>query len=276
MSESWTWRAHAVSGMAVAAALALTAPSAWGANVTLVSDVNADKVLKPGDIMFKLLKEKSSVTEYGIAVDQNVFKDLESKWDAAAKKGDANAVHVAVYVGPNGRTAEAYIKESGDIGNGVDRRDLEIHAGYLFYVFRPKDAALAAAAAKVASIWANGRMSYLLPLAVPLENSDFGTEGHDDALDYGKEAGQTGGPKNVSKMFCSYFGGSVYQAAIVQSLLAKDAKLEAKKIDMPYALQLQVSHASPYKLNEHLTAATQAKYGGDWEFVGEIYVQKSK
>lgn len=253
----------------------LASGAASSASVVAVSDVNADRLLKPGDVMFKLLNDSSGVATWGTAIDEHLTKQLEGKWDVVARKGDANSVHVVFYVG-HGKTAEAHRKDAGDAAAQVGSRDLEQHAGYLFYVYRPKNQGLATAAAQIAENWATGRMGYLLPLRVPFENSDFGPKGHEEALYLGQQAEERGGPRSYKDMFCSQFVISVYQAAIVRAQLERNPRLSAHKVEMPYSLAVQASHTSPFIFNGHLADATQAKHGGDWEYVGEFLVQASK
>ena len=88
-------------------------PITAGANVVPavvpVRAANADTVLQPGDIMFKLIGEKSPATSWGIAIGDSVVKDLHGKFSSAAAKGDAKAIHVVMYVG-NGQFAEANLR----------------------------------------------------------------------------------------------------------------------------------------------------------------------
>ena len=137
------WRAVPVMIVAALAVVAIFAGAR--AQVRVVTNASADQVLRPGDVLFKLLNEKSQASSVGISLAENAIKALDSKFNSAVARGDAQAVHVAVYIGA-GMTAEAHGSTNGERA-GVSLRHIEHHAGYVFYVFRPKDQNMPAAAA---------------------------------------------------------------------------------------------------------------------------------
>jgi len=254
---------------AVALAVAVGATDAR-AQVRVVTNASADQVLKPGDMMFKLLNEKSQASSVGISLAESAVKALDSKFNSAVARGDAQAVHVAVYLG-GGMTAEAHGKTDGEQA-GVSPRHIEHHAGYVFYIFRPKDQRLAAEAAAVARRWATGRMTYKLPFTA-IRSSSFGPFARREAMKYGKEAGRAGGPVEDSSMFCSQFGIAVYQAAVVADELRANRNLGSGGIRMPYGIDLHASNTSPVNFHGHLIEATQANHGATWAYVGRVLVQ---
>lgn len=257
------------AALVLATAIGLAAGAAQ-AQYRAINTAEADSVLKPGDIMFKLLNEKSPYTSYGISAGQTVIQTLDNKFNSAAAKGDAAAVHVAIYIG-NGYTAEAH---GGSISTAkVGMRPLSDHAGFLFYVFRFKDQSLAAEAAAVGQRWANGRMKYKLPFDVPFRLSNFGPFAKRDALRYGKDAGRGGGPQGDDTMFCSQFAIAVYQAAAVARQLKSNSKLGSGDVRVPYGVTLHASNTSPLVLHGKLREATESKNGAQVSYLGRMLVQ---
>ena len=262
------WRAVPVMIVAALAVVAIFASAR--AQVRVVTNASADQVLRPGDVLFKLLNEKSQASSVGISLAESAIKALDSKFNSAVARGDAQAVHVAVYIGA-GMTAEAHGSTNGERA-GVSLRHIEHHAGYVFYVFRPKDQNMAAAAAAVARVWSTGRMTYRLPFTA-IRSSSFGPFARREALKYGKEAGRAGGPKEDSSMFCSQFALAVYQAAVVAGELRRNHRLGSGDIRVPYGIDMHASNTSPLNFHGHLIEATQAKHGATWAYMGRILVQ---
>ena len=230
----------------------------------------ADSVLKPGDIMFKLLNEKSPYTSRGIAISQGVIKALDGKFNSAVKQGNAAAVHVAIYIG-NGRTAEAH---GGSLATAkVGTRPLSDHAGSLFYIYRFKEQSLASEATEVAQRWADGRMKYKLPADVPFRLSQFGPRAKRDALRFGKAAGLGGGPEDVDAMFCSQFGIAAYQAAAVARQLKQNVKLKSGAVRVPHGVKLHARNTSPLVFYGKLREATGKKHGHQVSDIGRVLVQ---
>jgi hypothetical protein len=233
--------------------------------VTPVRQANADQVLRQGDVLFKLINDKSHATSWGIVITDAAVQQLNGKFNSAAARGDAAVVHVSIYVG-NGRFAEA---RGGDIKKVVTR-PIDDHAGYLFYVYRPTNRALGEHAAEVARIWANGRMKYKDPYHVPFRSSSYGPMARKDALRYGHDARRGGGPRNDDSMFCSEFIIAVYQAAMVEAQLKKNPKLSPSKLGMQHAMQLDASNTSPLVLNGKIREGIEK---GEWASAGMIVVQ---
>ncbi len=233
----------------------------------VIDGASADAVLKRGDVLVKFLGPNTPITatEKITMEGQEVFQRFSG--DIDLKKGDPRCFHVAIYLG-GGKTAEA---NGGDVTTAcVGPFTIDDHAGYVFQVFRPADARLADAAAKVAETWANPRrMKYLVP-AVVVKNASFGPLARIEALTYGKAADMAGGPPDVKKMFCSEFVLASYQAAFVKELLAKNPSLQAVDVTAPYGINLQASHSSPFAFQSHLTAAV-AK--GLWQKAGAVLVK---
>jgi hypothetical protein len=253
----------------VVAALFVVATAAQ-AQVRIVTDASADQTLKPGDVLFKLLNDKSQASSVGISLAESAIKALDGKFNSAVARGDAQAIHVAVYIG-GGMTAEAHGATSGESA-GVSLRHIEHHAGFMFYIFRPRDQRMAAAAAAVARRWATGRMGYKLPFTA-IRSSSFGPFARREALRYGKDAGRAGGPKDDGSMFCSQFALAVYQAAVVADELSRDHKLGWTGVRVPYGIDLHASNTSPLNFHGHLIEATQSKHGASWAYMGRILVQ---
>ena len=235
-----------------AASLGLLGVAGAATPVTVVTSKNADQVLKPGDILLKLLNQKSQASSVGISVGEDAIHDFYGGFSQAASKGNPSAVHVAMYVG-NGQTAEAHGKTDED-AEGVSLRKIEHHAGYIFYVFRAKDERMGREAADVARRWATARMKYLLPWQVSLHNSSFGSKAREEALRYGRAANTAGGPPGDSSMFCSQFVIAAYQAAAVRRQMAEWGKrpVGPGDIHMYPGVDLQASYTSPLVLHGHL------------------------
>lgn len=237
---------------------ALLAFAAWGAvaatpvKVIPVTAKNADQVLKPGDIMLKLLNKSSQASSVGISVGEGAINDFYGGFSDAAKKGNPAAVHVAMYVG-NGQTAEAHGKTSED-AEGVSLRRIEHHAGYLWFVFRAKDERMGREAADVARRWATARMAYRLPWEVAMHNSSFGSKAREEAFMYGQAANTTGGPPQDKSMFCSQFVIAAYQAAAVRRQMAESGgrRIGPNDLHMYPGVDLQASYTSPLVLHGHL------------------------
>lgn len=235
---------------------ALLALAAWGAvagtPVQVVTAKNADQVLRPGDVMLKLLNKSSQASSVGISVGEGAINDFYGGFSEAAKKGNPAAVHVAMYVG-NGQTAEAHGKTSED-AEGVSLRRIEHHAGYLWFVFRPKDERMGREAAEIARRWATGRMAYRLPWQVALHNSDFGSKAREEAFTYGQAANTAGGPPQEKSMFCSQFVIAAYQAAAVRRQMAESGgrRIGPKDLHMYPGVDLQASYTSPLVFHGHL------------------------
>lgn len=227
-------------------------PSA-AARVVAVSDRNADQVLKPGDILIKMLNTKSEATTWGTAVTQGAIQEFMGAFSAAARSGNPATVHAAIYVG-NHQTAEAH-RSSDEDKEGTSLRDIEHHAGYLFYVFRPRNAQLGVDAAAVARRWANWRMGYRIPWETPFHNSDYGPKAVAEAISYGAAANTAGGPPGEKQMFCSQFVLAVYQAAVVHSAVTHNPNLKANQIGMYPGVDRQASYTSPLVMHGHLQSS---------------------
>jgi hypothetical protein len=190
-------------------------------------------------------------------------------FEGARKNGDAAAVHIAVYLG-NGRTAEAY---GGASDAAVGTRPLSDHAGFMFYVFRFNDQALANEATAVARTWANNRMKYLPPVHVPVTKSDFSALARADALRYGVDATRPGGPRNDERMFCSQFAIAVYQAAAVRRLLERNPGLKEAEIDVPLGVRVHAVNTSPLVLHSKMIQASEQSTP-EMTYLGRVLVQK--
>jgi hypothetical protein len=236
--------------------------------VVAVSDKNADAVLKPGDVLIKMLNTQSEATTWGTAVTQGAIQEFLGAFSAAAKSGNPATVHAAVYLG-NHQTAEAH-RSSNEDKEGTSVRDIEHHAGFLFYVFRPKSALLGVDAAAVARRWANWRMGYRIPWETPFHNSSFGPQAQAEALAYGKASNTAGGPPGDKQMFCSQFVIAVYQAAVVRSELNRNPNLKTNQVGMYPGVDRQASYTSPLVMHGHL----QSSQG--FTQMPMIVVQKSK
>ena len=265
-----------IAALATAAFLASPACAQFGTTtaprldqIKYVHEYNADTLLQPGDIMLKRLNDSSPATTVGISISQGLIQSLHGTLgsdDAAA--GDNQIVHVAIYLG-NGETAEAHGETPGEAA-GVSLRRLSKHAGFLWAVYRPADAALAKQAVSIARTWATGRMGYLAPLTVPGSDSSFGPKARDEALMYGHQAASVGGPKGVSKMFCSQFVLAAYQAAWVQRLMKADPRLTADRVTMYPGMDKQPSNTSPLVMHGRLRRTTH-----EWKFVAFAVTQEA-
>jgi hypothetical protein len=232
-----------------------------------VTDNQADKFLKPGDIMLKRLNDKSPITSDGIMVGQEIVQNLNSIIGTdETRAGDPQVVHAAIYLG-NNKTAEAHGSTPGE-NAGVSLRDLSHHDGYLFVVYRPADAALGAEAAAIARTWATGRMGYLLPVAVEAHSSSFGPDARAEAFEYGSQWNVAGGPRGRSQMFCSQFVLAAYQAAYVQRLMKANPKLTASGVTMYPGVDRQASYTSPLVMSGHLNITRQG-----WTLIGFAAIQ---
>ena len=120
------YRPAVVSAIAAVALAVVAGATDARAQVQVVTNASADQVLKPGDMMFKLLNEKSQASSVGISLAESAIKALDGKFNSAVARGDAQAVHVAVYIG-GGMTAEAHGKTDGEQA-GVSLRHIEHHA----------------------------------------------------------------------------------------------------------------------------------------------------
>lgn len=225
-------------------------PGGQQPQVIPVSDKNADQVLQPGDVMLKMLNTKAQASSWGIGVSQAAISEFLGAFSQAARSGNPATVHAAIYVG-NHQTAEAHGASSED-KEGVGLRDIEHHAGYLWFVFRPKSAQLGRDAADVARRWANARMSYRVPWETPLHNSDFGPKAQAEALGYGKASATVGGPPGDKDMFCSQFVIAAYQAAVVRSELNRNPNLRSGQVSMYPGMDRQASYTSPLVMQGHL------------------------
>ena len=243
-------------------------PAAPQIKVVAVSDKNADQVLRPGDVLIKMLNTKSEATTWGTAVTQGAIQQFLGAFSSAARSGNPADVHAAIYLG-NHQTAEAH-RSSDEDKEGTSLRDIEHHAGYLFYVFRPKNAALGAEAAAVAKRWANWRMGYRVPWETPFHNSDFGPKAQGEALAYGQASNTAGGPPGEKDMFCSQFVLAVYQAAVVRSELTRNPNLKATQVGMYPGVDRQASYTSPLVMHGHLQSSA------GFTQLPMIVVQKSK
>jgi len=187
-------------------------------------------------------------------VTQGAIQDFLGAFSAAAKSGNPATVHAAIYVG-NHQTAEAH-RSSDEDKEGTSPRDIEHHAGFLFYVFRPKNAALGADAAAVARRWANWRMGYRVPWETPFHDSDFGPKAQAEALAYGQASNTAGGPPGDKDMFCSQFVLAVYQAAVVRSALSRNPNLRSSQVSMYPGVDRQAAYTSPLVMHGHLQSST--------------------
>ncbi|QJR15713.1 ricin-type beta-trefoil lectin domain protein [Usitatibacter palustris] len=257
----------AFAGGADAQLFSTSAPNL--SQVKYVTKENADTILKPGDIMFKRLNDSSPATTIGISISETLIQNLHGTLGSGeAAAGDPKVVHVAMYLG-GGQTAEAHGETPGESA-GVSLRPLSKHAGFLWFVVRPVDQALAKEAVAIARTWATGRMGYALPLTVPLSDSSFGPKARTEALEYGRAANVAGGPPGMSKMFCSQFILAVYQAAVVQRQLAKNSKLNADQVTMISGVDRQPSNTSPLVMHGRMM---MTRIGVEWDRVGWVVTQ---
>lgn len=263
--------APAATAVLLALALAAQAQTAIRRDAPMhyVNVDNADPFLKPGDIMMKRLSDSSPATTIGISIGESFIQNLHGTLGSSdASAGDPQVVHAAIYVG-NGETAEAHGSTPGE-NAGVSLRRLSKHAGYIWYVYRPMDAALGTEAAAIARTWATGRMGYALPFSVPLSDSSFGPKARSEALEYARAAKVAGGPPGIDKMFCSQFVLAAYQAAYVTRLLQAKPALRADEITMYPGVDKQPSNTSPLVMHGHFSSL---KLDVGWTRLGFVVTQ---
>ena len=267
-----TLAAAAAAGVFLALALEAQAQTAIrrDAPMQYVNVENADQILKPGDIMMKRLSDASPATTIGISISESFIQNLHGTLGSSdASAGDPQVVHAAIYVG-KGETAEAHGSTTGESA-GVGLRRLSKHAGYIWYVYRPQDAALGAEAAAIARTWATGRMGYALPFSVPFSDSSFGPRARSEALEYARAANVAGGPPGMDKMFCSQFVLAAYQAAYVTRLLKAKPALRADEITMYPGVDKQPSNTSPLVMHGHFSSLRLDT--GGWTRLGFVVTQ---
>lgn len=240
-------------------------PHPDGQAFAIINAASADGALKPGDIMFKLLNDKASLSTKSITDGQKLIKLLDDKYNSAVHAGDPMAVHVIVYLG-NGRTAEAHNGKGDD--NGVIRRSINDHDSSLFYVMRPVNRVLAKRVVEIADTWATGRMKYRMPLKTA-STSAFGPVAHADAYMYGKFASTAGGPKTDFDMFCSQFAIAVYQAAIVEEEMKHSKVFFPENIKMLFGVDVHAANTTPMTFHGRLLEANL-----NFEQQGRVFVQK--
>ena len=234
----------------------------------VIDSLNADEILKPGDVLIKFAGTSSTLTEKVIQAGEKAVKKLSGLFHEGIKKGDPTCFHVAIYLG-GGRTAEAH---GGDLSTArVGAREIDAHAGFLFRVYRSQDRALAEAAVKVAETWATGRMKYLVPALVPFHRASFGPQAHGEALVFGQESGRKGGPLRFEAMFCSQFVIAVYQAAAVAKQLRQKPGMISTDVEMPAGLDLHASNSSPLAFHARLEGASAT-----WQYVDEVLVRQQQ
>ena len=256
----------------IAASLAAPARADELPKATVLNPAAADGVLQPGDVLVKFLgQEKATKAELLIQNGQKAIQRVSGHFHKELKNGDPKAFHLVLYLG-KGRTAEAH---GGDLKTArVGTRSLSDHEGYLFQVYRPKDAALAKHAAAVGEAWGSTRrMHYLVPVGTALHRSNFGAKAQAEALEYGKSAKTPGGPPHVKSMFCSEFVVATYQAAAVADLLAKNPKLSAKDVHVPHGVDVQASVSSPLAVQSQLETAVK---DGNFIHVGAVLIKPAK
>jgi hypothetical protein len=226
----------------------------------------ASKFLKRGDVLIKFAGTEASITEHVIMAGEKAVQKLSGIFHRELKKGDPTCFHVALYLG-HGQTAEAH---GGNLKTAhVGLRSIDDHAGFLFRIYRCTDAALAEAAATVGELWATpNRMKYAIPVAVPFERASFGPHARKEVLVFGQAAGDQGGPKSFTKMFCSQFVIAAYQAAVVADQLEKNPKLSSDKLTMRAGLDLHATNASPLAFHAKLESHQDL-----WGSVGEVLVR---
>jgi hypothetical protein len=231
----------------------------------VIDSGNVDLLLQRGDVLIKFAGGHTTFTEKLIEKGEEAVKKLSGLFHQGIKKGDPTCFHVAVYLG-GGETAEAH---GGSYSNArVSKRGIDEHEGFLFRVYRCQDRALAEAAAKVAETWATGRMRYLIPALVPFKLSSFGPAAHGEALIFGQQSGQSGGPPSFKKMFCSQFAIAVYQAAAVARQLRERPTMASSEVEVPPGLDLHASNSSPLALHARLEGAQAT-----WKYVDEVLVR---
>ena len=236
-------------GTVASLCILVSAQSVYAQTATpvLVKPGNVGGILAPGDFLFKY-KDSSNNSDgvvmrgFGaaIAAGQAVLKAGTKEWNERVAsegtkfsqglaKGDANAIHVAIYIG-NGVLAEA---NGAPLTASVTRWNLFTdHKGETWRVFRLKNREIADAVSKVAGTWATGRMKYLIPAQVMVTNSTFGPKAKADGLQYAEAYSSAGGPPAWSKMFCSQFAVSVAQSAAIKVLLVpKTPKLTVDSLE---------------------------------------------
>lgn len=227
---------------------------------TVVTPQNIDEILQPGDYLFKYVVSEgkteflTSVFQKIINYGQQAFTIGSQKWNdyidqenlnfkKAMAKGDPNVIHMALYVG-KGMLAEA---------NGTTMQNAAVktesiftaHKGEVWKVFRHKDKALSQDVSKVASLWANERMKYLIPVKGILTNANFGPQAMSQAVQYGEAYNVKGGPKSVTSMFCSQFAVAASQSAALNRLMVSNGKsAKDNLVNLPIEFKLD-SYASP-------------------------------
>ncbi len=231
----------------------------------IIDSLNADDILKPGDVLIKFAGTSATFTEKVIQAGSKAVKKLSGLFHEGIKKGDPTCFHVALYIG-QGRTAEAH---GGDLSTArVGTRTIDAHESFLFRIYRCQDTALAEASVKVAKTWANQRMKYLVPALVPFHLASFGPKAHGEALIFGQESGRAGGPLSVDAMFCSQFVIAVYQAAAVAKQLQQTPRMLSTDVQMPEGLDLHASNSSPLAFHAKLEGARAT-----WQYVDEVLVR---
>lgn len=255
-------------------------------NNMIATKFNIDSLLRPGDFLFKYLGTDNKtglplpgvIFEKLITAGQMAYKAGSRAWNSlvdnensglhkALAKGNANAVHMGIYIG-NGIVAEAY----GTTLDGASITKWGLFAAHNYqswYVFRPKDTAFARLVSEVAANWSNGRIKYLIPAEAAITNSWFGPAAKEKALIYAKAFSTIGGPPSVSKMFCSEFAIAAAQSAAAKLYLYQaNAPITADQLDqLPTYLKLD-SFSSP------VTVFGEWEHSGAFEMFGPIYTQQ--
>ncbi|MGC4114321.1 MAG: hypothetical protein QM765_06835 [Myxococcales bacterium] len=223
-------------------------PKSEGPAPTGVTKATADAYLKPGDFIFRTVNPKDplsdkvtgAVIRHGqstidkVLFGVNELKRIASKSDAdfnrATSEGDPNAVHLAIYLGA-GENAEAYGSTPTNASVNVWPLFSDGRRGTAWRIFRHKDPAIAASVASIARRWANGRMTYLMPLQLFVRDASWNAAARERARAYSAAAELAGGPADYREMFCSQFAVAVLQAAVLGASgvtpVTPDAQLDA-------------------------------------------------
>ncbi|MBN8616550.1 MAG: hypothetical protein J0L92_38550 [Deltaproteobacteria bacterium] len=225
------------------------APATWAPGSFAQRRVTAteiDQVLVPGDFLFRYVdpadpldaqitnaiiqsgqvtvQSTSDATE---GVDRSLRALLgedQSRFEDAFSRGDANAVHVAIYLG-GGETAEAFGTSLDDARVALWNITSPSRRGTAWRVVRHHDPRLRASIAEVARRWANGRMGYEPPFEVFVQDARWGAHAREHALLFANAFDREGGPPEIGSMFCSQFAVAALQSASANLYLADEGRL---------------------------------------------------
>ncbi|HEY3452250.1 MAG TPA: hypothetical protein VGK67_38250 [Myxococcales bacterium] len=229
-----------------------------------LTKATADAFLKPGDFIFRYVNPSDPLSDKltGAVIRQsqsaidrvlfgvNELKRLATKSDAdfnrAISEGDPNAVHLAIYLG-GGENAEAFGSTPTNATVNVWPLFTDGRRGTAWRIFRHKDPAVAASVVAIARRWANGRMTYKVPLALFARDASWNGPARERARAYHAAAELAGGPSDYREMFCSQFAVAVLQAAVMSARAMTPATPDAQLDGLPREAKVD-SMASPLRV----------------------------